>query len=102
MVRREGPHRSSDSNNQMCQVLGNANTDQESLYRALVAFGNVVSGFPPIAYEASYTVLQVSSSAKPKLGKATASWLRLSSTTAKRSGEKRTKDLVDEVQSLIL
>jgi len=66
-------------------VLGNTNTDQESLYRALVAFGNVVS-----------------SSAKPKLGKATATWLRLSSSTSKRSGEKRTRDLVDEVQSLIL
>lgn len=66
-------------------VLGNTNSDPETLYRALVAFGNVVS-----------------SKSKPKLGKATATWLRLSSATAKRSGEERTKNLVDEVQSLIL
>ncbi|KAG8766257.1 hypothetical protein FRC15_006501, partial [Serendipita sp. 397] len=66
-------------------ALGNANSDQETLYRGLVAFGNVIC-----------------SVAKPKLGKATAGWLRLTSATAKKSGEKRTQDLVDEVQSLIL
>ncbi|CAG8586251.1 5422_t:CDS:2 [Acaulospora colombiana] len=64
----------------------NANQDQEkhlaliemeTLYRALIAFGNV-------------------------LGKATAGWLRLTSAVAKKTTEKRTQDLVHEVQSLIL
>ncbi|PVF95555.1 PFU-domain-containing protein [Serendipita vermifera] len=66
-------------------VLGNSNSDQETLYRALIAFGNVAC-----------------SVAKPKLGKATAGWLRLTSAVSKKSTEKRTQDLVHEVQSLIL
>lgn len=66
-------------------VLKNPNSEPEAQYRALVAFGNVVK-----------------SSAKPKLGKATSTWLRLSSAAAKKNAEKRMQDLVNEVQSLIV
>jgi len=69
----------------IAMVLENANSDPESLYRALVAFGNVAS-----------------SVAKPKLGKTTVRWLKLSTATAKRTGEKRIQDLVQEVQRLIV
>ena len=44
MVCRGTSHGHPGADSYVFQVLGNTNTDQESLYRALVAFGNVVRG----------------------------------------------------------
>jgi len=79
--------------------------DGEAQYRALVGAGNVVS----IRYKSGSTIEsntsiapQLSSKSRPKVGKKGVELLKRTSALGKKTTEDRTKELVKEVQSVIV
>jgi hypothetical protein len=80
--------------------------DGEAQYRALVAAGNVVRvvQYRRGSTSESYTPIlsQLSSKSRPKLGKKSVELLKQTSALGKKTTEDRTKELVKEVQSVIV
>jgi hypothetical protein len=80
--------------------------DGEAQYRALVTAGNVVS---IVRYRGNLTrgfdtpvASQLSSKSRPKVGKKGVELLKQTTVLGKKTTESRMKDLVKEVQSVIV
>ena len=88
------------------KVLVHPAADGEAHYRALVAAGNVVSIIQYKRYSISETNLpvasQMSSKSRPKVGKKGVELLKQTTALGKKTTESRTKELVKEVQSVIV
>ena len=86
-------------------MLVHPSADGEAQYRALVGAGNVVS----ICHKRDSTIEpniclapQLSSKSRPKVGKKGVELLKQTSALGKKTTESRTKELVKEVQSVIV
>lgn len=88
------------------KVLVHPAADGEAQYRALVAAGNVVSIVQYKGYSTSETyppiASQMSSKSRPKVGKKGVELLKQTSALGKKTTESRMKELVKEVQSVIV
>ena len=85
------------------KVLVHPAADGEAQYRALVAAGNVVSIIQYKGYSTNPPIAsQMSSKSRPKVGKKGVELLKQTSALGKKTTESRMKELVKEVQSVIV